>query len=167
MTRVVVEGTEVVVRLGLREALAARRRTVRVPVRALRGIGVETSWWRVLRGEAGPGRWLPGRCVGTRRGPDGTDFVAVRSDGPALYMDLAAGAPFSRVAVSVPDPDATGSALRAAMPAEPELSDAPEEAEEAGEAGSPEGSKGARRAEESERQRESGGFEEPEGREPS
>ncbi|MEV5973427.1 hypothetical protein [Streptomyces sp. NPDC051921] len=120
MTRVAVEGDEVVVRLGPRETLAARRRTVRVPVRALRGVGVETSWWRVLRGEAGPGRWLPGHCVGTRHGPDGTDFVAVRSDGPALYMDLAADAPFRRVAVSVPHPAETERALRVLMPGEPE-----------------------------------------------
>ncbi|MFI8825097.1 hypothetical protein [Streptomyces sp. NPDC053431] len=120
MTRVAVEGTEIVVRLGLRETLAARRHTVRVPAAALRGVGVEASWWRVLRGAAGPGMWLPGRCVGTRHGPDGTDFVAVRSDGPALYMDLAPDAPFRRVAVSVADPDETERALRAVMPGGPE-----------------------------------------------
>lgn len=29
------------------------------------------------------GRWLRGRCVGVRYGPDGTDFVARRADGPS------------------------------------------------------------------------------------
>ncbi|MFG3344331.1 hypothetical protein ACGF1Z_04625 [Streptomyces sp. NPDC048018] len=120
MARVVVEGAEIVVRLGLGEAMAARRRTVRVPVRALRGVGVETSWWRVLRGEAGPGRWLPGRCVGTRHGPGGPDFVAVRSDAPALFMDLSADAPFRRIAVSVPDPTETLTTLRTRLQDPPE-----------------------------------------------
>lgn len=119
MTRVTVEGTEIVVRLGLREALAARRRTVRAPVAALRALGVDASWWRVLRGEAGRGVWLPGRCVGLRHGPAGTDFVAVRAEAPALWMDLAPDAPFARIAVSVPDPDHTERALRALMPGEP------------------------------------------------
>ncbi|MFF0430680.1 hypothetical protein ACFYU9_00425 [Streptomyces sp. NPDC004327] len=119
MARVGVEGSEVVVRLGLGEMPAARRRTVRFAVSALREVGVETSWWRVLRGEAGRGRWLPGRCVGLRHGPDGTDFVALSADGPVLWMDLDLAAPFSRVAVSVPDPRATERALRALMPAKP------------------------------------------------
>lgn len=119
MARVSVEGSEVVVRLGLTEVPAARRRTVRFPVGALREVGVETSWWRVLRGEAGRGRWLPGRCVGVRHGPDGTDFVALRAGGPVLWMDLAPEAPFGRVAVSDPTPRATERALRAFMPKKP------------------------------------------------
>lgn len=96
MARVSVEGSEVVVLLGLAEMPAARRRTVRFPVAALREVGVETSWWRVLRGEADRGRWLPGRCVAVRHGPDGTDFVALRADGPVLWMDLAPEAPKTR-----------------------------------------------------------------------
>ncbi|MGW4163148.1 hypothetical protein [Streptomyces sp. NPDC004788] len=121
MARVTVEGSEVVVRLGLRETLAARRRTIRFPVSTLREVGVETSWWRVLRGEAGRGLWLPGRCVGLRHGPDGTDFVAVRAEGPALWMDLSPEAPFSRVSVSDPEPETTERALRVYMPTEPPL----------------------------------------------
>ncbi|MFF6773089.1 hypothetical protein ACFY8W_05935 [Streptomyces sp. NPDC012637] len=111
-----VEETEIVVRLGLREALAARRRTVRLPVSALRDVGVENSWWRVLRGEAARGVWLPGRCAGERRGPAGTDFVAVRAETPALQMDLGPASPYARVAVSVPDPERTERALRGLIP---------------------------------------------------
>ncbi|WP_219669939.1 hypothetical protein [Streptomyces bambusae] len=118
MSRVSVEGGEVVVRLSPQEALAARRRQLRVPVPALRGVRVEPSWWRVLRGAAGRGMWRPGRCVGVRRLPEGEDFVAVKSTGPALCMELGPDAPFRRVAVSVPDPARTERALRAAMPAE-------------------------------------------------
>ncbi|MFG2115485.1 hypothetical protein ACGFRB_23130 [Streptomyces sp. NPDC048718] len=116
MARMVVEGEEIVVRLGPGEIPAARRRTVRLPVSALRRVGVEPDWWRVLRGEAGPGRWLPGRCVGVRHGPSGTDFTAVRSGGPVLWIELAPGAPFSRVAVSDPTPDTTARTLRGLLP---------------------------------------------------
>ncbi|WP_185893767.1 hypothetical protein [Streptomyces sp. WAC05950] len=113
---VTVEGTEVVVRLGLREGLAARRRQVRVPVSALREVHVERSWWRVLRGRAGHGTWSPGRCSGVRNRPDGEDFVAVRAESTVLCLELDAGAPYRRVAVSVPDPERAERAVRAAMP---------------------------------------------------
>jgi hypothetical protein len=116
MARVVVEGERITVRLGPGEVPAARRRTVRLPGSALRRVGIEPDWWRVLRGEAGPGRWLPGRCVGVRHGPDGTDFVAVRAGGPVLWLELAPGAPFSRVSVSDPAPEATARALRGLLP---------------------------------------------------
>ncbi|MFF8598042.1 hypothetical protein ACF065_05340 [Streptomyces sp. NPDC015232] len=119
VTRVTVEGSRIVVRLGLREALAARRRTVRVPVAALRALGVEPSWWRVLRGEAARGVWRPGHCVGLRHGPAGTDFVAVRAEEPALWMELGPESRFALVAVSVPNPEHTARALRVHLPAEP------------------------------------------------
>ncbi|WP_063783874.1 hypothetical protein [Streptomyces sp. WM6372] len=119
MARVRVEGADLVVRLGFLEGLAARRREVRVPVSALRRVDVETSWWRVLRGLPGPGRWAPGRCVGIRHALGGEDFVAVRAGSVVLCMDLGPGAPFNRVAVSVAEPERTGQAVRAAMPDEP------------------------------------------------
>ncbi|MFJ3631402.1 hypothetical protein ACIPRL_29135 [Streptomyces sp. NPDC090085] len=119
MARVSVEGDEVVVRLGPRERMAARRRSaVRVPAAALRRAHVEADWWRVLRGEAGRGRWRPGRCAGIRRTTEGEDFVAVRAGGPVLCMDLDAGSPFAHVAVTVADPGAVGRRLRAALPAD-------------------------------------------------
>ncbi|MET9571751.1 hypothetical protein ACFYNW_00615 [Streptomyces virginiae] len=117
MAHVSVEGAEVVVRLGLREGLAARRRQVRVPVSALREVRVEKSWWRVLRGRAGHGTWSPGRCSGIRSRPDGEDFVAVKAKSTVLCLELDDGAPYRRVAVSVPDPERAERAVRAAMPA--------------------------------------------------
>ncbi|MFE2130369.1 hypothetical protein [Streptomyces amritsarensis] len=119
MARVTVEGSEVVVRLGLREGLAARRRQVRVPVSALREVHVERSWWRVLRGRAGSGTWSPGRCSGIRRRPDGEDFVAVKAESTVLCLELAEGAPFRRVAVSVPDAARAERAVREVMPQDP------------------------------------------------
>ncbi|MFI6148626.1 hypothetical protein [Streptomyces sp. NPDC051109] len=119
MARVSVRGSDVVVRLGFREGLAARRREVRVPVSALRRVDVETSWWRVLRGQPGTGLWAPGRCIGVRHALGGDDFVAVRAGSVVLCMDLGPGAPFSRVAVSVAEPERTRRAVLAAMPEEP------------------------------------------------
>ncbi|MEU3774606.1 hypothetical protein AB0F11_15655 [Streptomyces sp. NPDC032472] len=122
MARISVEGAEVVVRLSLREWLGARRRELRVPVAALRGVGLESSWWRVLRGAPGRGAWRPGRCVGIRRvdGGRGRDFVAVKAGGPVLWIDLDRDAAFGRLALSVPDPEGAERALRALLPAEPE-----------------------------------------------
>lgn len=117
MDRVVVEDHDIVVRLAWWEKLAARRREVRVPVSALRQVHIEPDWWRALRGECGRGVWIPGRCVGTRRLPDGQDFVTVRVDQPVLCVELRRGAPFRRVAVSVPDPDEV---LRTLLPLVPE-----------------------------------------------
>ncbi|WP_063831318.1 hypothetical protein [Streptomyces sp. NRRL F-2664] len=119
MARVSVEGAEVVVRLGLREGLAARRRQVRVPVAALRDVRVERSWWRVLRGRPGHGTWSPGRCSGVRSRPAGEDFVAVKAESTVLCLELGDGAPFRRVAVSVADPERAERAVRAVMPPAP------------------------------------------------
>ncbi|MDN3294325.1 hypothetical protein QWM81_09740 [Streptomyces ficellus] len=114
MARVVVDGTDIVVRLSWWEKLAARRRNVRVPVSALRRARIEPDWWRALRGRCGKGFWSPARlCVGTWRLPDGTeDFVAVRADGPVLCVELRHWAPFGRLAVSVPDPKEAVRVLR-------------------------------------------------------
>ncbi|MCB5164990.1 hypothetical protein LG634_09130 [Streptomyces bambusae] len=121
MSRVTVEGDEVVVRLGFGEWLPARRREIRVPASTVRGVRIETNWWRALRGEAGRGRWAPGRCVGVRQAADGEQFVALKAGGPVLCMELGAGAPFREVAVSVRAADAEEAqrVVRAAMPEAP------------------------------------------------
>ncbi|WP_329192771.1 MULTISPECIES: hypothetical protein [unclassified Streptomyces] len=123
MARLSVEGAEIVVRLSMRERLAVRRRHhIRVPVAAVREVAVETSWWRVLRGTAGRGSWHPGHCVGIRRSPEGgggEDFVSVRARGPVLRLELAAGAEFRRIALSIPDPQATARRLRSLRPEDP------------------------------------------------
>lgn len=117
MARVVVEGTDIVVRLSWLEKVAARRREVRVPVSALRQVHVEPDWWRALRGVPGKGIWIPAQlCVGTRRLQEGNDFAAVRADGPVLCVELRRSAPFSRLAISVPDPEEP---MRALLPLVP------------------------------------------------
>lgn len=106
MARVVVEGTEIVVRLSWREKVAARHRDVRVPVSTLRQLYIEPDWWRALRGECDRGTCIPDRlCAGVRHLQEGQDFTLVRVGSPVLCVELRQGAPFSRLAISVPDPD--------------------------------------------------------------
>lgn len=104
MARLLVGEEDLVVRLSWREVPAARRRSVRVPLSAVRRVSEETSWWRVLRGWPSGGRWVPERfCVGTWRQPSGPDFVAVRPGTPAVVIETVARRPFARLSVSVPD----------------------------------------------------------------
>ncbi|WP_326665512.1 hypothetical protein [Streptomyces sp. NBC_00385] len=108
MARVLIEGTDIVVRLSWREKAAARRREVRVPLSALRHVYVEPDWWRALRGERESGTCVPGRlCAGIRRHREGQDFTLVRSGGPVLCVELHRSAQLSRLAVSVPDAEET------------------------------------------------------------
>ena len=116
MGRIVVEGSDIVVRLSWLEHVAARRGAVRVPVDALREVHIEPDWWRALRGECGKGLWIPRRCVGTRHMRYQQDFVAIKADGPVVCVELAPWAPFSRLAVSDPDPDRATEALLPLVP---------------------------------------------------
>ncbi|MFD9030704.1 hypothetical protein ACFVZW_06005 [Streptomyces sp. NPDC059567] len=117
MARVTVEGTDIVVRLSLREKLAARRRRLRVPLTALREVRVEPDWWRALRGLRGRGLWIPDRlCVGTRVLPDGEDFAVVVPGRPVVCVELRRGAAYGRLAVSDPDPERAVRELRPYVP---------------------------------------------------
>jgi hypothetical protein len=126
MARVVVEGTDIVVRLSWWEKAMTCHRDVRVPVTKLRSPRVEPDWWRALRGERGRGTWIPGRLYagvrplrlysGVRPLEEGRDFVSIREGRPVLCVELRRGAPYSRLAVSVPDPE---EAMRALLPLTP------------------------------------------------
>lgn len=105
MARVLVQGSDIVVRLSWWEKLLTRRRDVRVPLSALRRVYLQPDWWRALRGTCGRGTWIPARrCAGVRHVGQTKDFVVIRADGPVLCVELDASAPFSRLAVSDPDP---------------------------------------------------------------
>ncbi|MGW2088541.1 hypothetical protein [Streptomyces sp. NPDC001880] len=117
MARVVIKSAEIVVRLSWLEKAAARHRNVRVPVSALRQIHVEPDWWRALRGEHDRGTCIPGQlCAGVRQLQEGQDFTWVRANTPVLCMELRRSAPFSRLAVSVPDPEEALRTLRPLVP---------------------------------------------------
>ncbi|MGW4893152.1 hypothetical protein ACWEQL_12935 [Kitasatospora sp. NPDC004240] len=115
MARLVVEGEELVVRLARWERLAAGRGGVRVPLTAVVRVTVERDWWRALRGVRGRGTWIPGALsLGSRPQPEGQDFAAVRPRRPVVCVDLRRPAPFVRLAVTDPDPEATARTIRAA-----------------------------------------------------
>ncbi|MGW0366725.1 hypothetical protein [Streptomyces sp. NPDC002990] len=117
MARVVVREPYIVVRLSWWEKILARRREVTVPLHALRRVYIQPDWWRVLRGSCGRGVWIPARrCIGVRHLGEVKDFVAVRADTPVLCVELGATAPFSRLAVSDPQPQEPLRALAPRIP---------------------------------------------------
>ncbi|MEU6146276.1 hypothetical protein ABZ848_38775 [Streptomyces sp. NPDC047081] len=102
MTRMLVDGDDLVVRLSWWQKAAARRRDVRVPLAAVRRVTAEPDWWRALRGHHEQGVCVPGAlCLGRRAHQAGNDFVAVRPGRPTVCVELAAPAPFRLLAVSV------------------------------------------------------------------
>jgi hypothetical protein len=109
----IVEGTDVVVRLSALEKLAAFRGNVRLPVSLVRGASVEPDPWTALRGIRSPGTGWPGVIAyGTRRFRGGRDFAAVLGHRPAVRLDLDPQSPFSRLVVSVADPEVAAARVR-------------------------------------------------------
>ena len=113
MARLLVKDAEVVVRLSWWEKIAAGRRNVRVPLRAVHDVAVETDWWRPLRGERSTGICIPSLiALGVRRHREGRDFTAVRTLGPVVRVELWPSSPFARLAVSMSDADSVAAAVR-------------------------------------------------------
>jgi hypothetical protein len=113
MARLVVKGGDLIVRLSWWEKAAARRRNVHVPLSAVHQVAVEPDWWRALRGVPGRGTFIPGvLSLGTRPHPCGKDFAAVHAPRPVVCVELRHPSPYSRLAVTGPDPQATARTLR-------------------------------------------------------
>lgn len=106
---------ELVIGLSPLEQLAAFRREVRVPLCELRSVTAEPDPWSALRGVRAPGTGIPGVVAYGVRRMTGTapDFAAVHGHGPAVRLECGAGARFSRLVVSVPDPEAAVREIRA------------------------------------------------------
>jgi hypothetical protein len=100
MAHITVDLNDVVVHLTALESAAAWRRSVTVPISALRMVHVEESplvglpMWR-LPGVACPGLFV----LGSRRRHGRREFAAVRAGRPAVVLD-AEGAAWERVLVS-------------------------------------------------------------------
>ncbi|WP_314176571.1 hypothetical protein [Streptomyces winkii] len=117
MAKLRVKDEELIVRLSWWEKAAARRVGVRAPLAAVRRVAVERDWWRALRGVDGRGLSVAGGLyVGTRRHGRAEDFVALRRHGPHVCVELRPPSPFSLIAVSAADPDATAAWLRDLAP---------------------------------------------------
>jgi hypothetical protein len=110
-----VESGELIVRLSGVERAAAMRREVRIPLSCVIGVCAEPDPWGALRGIRAPGTGIPGvAAYGVRRVTGGApDFAAVHGRGPAVRIDLAPGASFGRIVVTVDDAQRTVDAVRA------------------------------------------------------
>lgn len=121
MASLVVRGDELIVRLTGIERLVAMHGDVRVPLDAVLDISTEPDPWCELRGIRSPGTGFPGVIAyGVRRlTGDRPDFAAVWGRRPAVRVQLAPGAPFARLLVTVADPAATVEALRLGLATTP------------------------------------------------
>lgn len=100
MAHITVDLNDVVVHLTALETVAAWRRSVRVPITALRMVHVEELPLAGLSRWRWPGLACPGVfVVGSRRRQGRREFAAVHSGHPAVVLD-AEGAAWDRVVVS-------------------------------------------------------------------
>jgi hypothetical protein len=113
-----IDRDSLVIELSFLEQLAAFRGNVRVPLATVSSIVVEQRPWSALRGFRAPGTGLPGVIAyGTRLVTGGApDFAALHGRGPAVRVELCAGAPFGRLLVTVDDPVATVAAAQLRAP---------------------------------------------------
>jgi hypothetical protein len=115
MATVTVDGPDLVVRLSWKEKMGALHGDVRVPVSSVQTATVELTPWNAIRGNKVAGTGIPGRtALGVRYSSEGKDFTAVHPDQSAVRIDLDAKSPYSRLLVSVPDPESTVAAVCAA-----------------------------------------------------
>jgi hypothetical protein len=116
VAELVIDGSDLVVRLSPLEKLGAFRGNVRVPVSAVRAVRVSAPAWSELRGIRAPGTGWPGAiALGTRRGGFGRDFAAVSRDRAAVVVELE-DAPFGRLVICTPDAEATAARIEALRP---------------------------------------------------
>jgi hypothetical protein len=103
VAQLVVDGTDLVVHLTLREKIAGFHADIRVPLSSIQSASVPEYPWMALRGWRMAGVAFPGRiAVGTRKHGTGFDFTCVRKKERAVQIDATTGR-FSRFVISVPD----------------------------------------------------------------
>lgn len=105
MASVEVRQGELIVTLTRLERLAALRGGIRVPLSAIQSVCADPAPWSSVRGIRVIGTGVPGMLAyGVRRMTgQGPDFAALHGRGPALRIECAPGAPYSRIIVSVAD----------------------------------------------------------------
>lgn len=106
-----------VLRLSALEKIAAVRGDIQVPLSQVEAVAVEEQPWRHLRGIRAPGTGFPGVIAyGVRLATGGApDFAALRGRGPAVRVDLCAGARYGRLLVTVPDAAGTAATVHAGL----------------------------------------------------
>lgn len=114
MADVLVGDDEVTLRLRGWERWAALHGDITVPRSSVRGVAVVAKPFDHLRGLRLPGTCVPRRlCIGTWQAKGVRDFVAVGFDRPAVMvaLDPAGAGGWTRMIVSVDDPQAVGRQL--------------------------------------------------------
>lgn len=115
MARLIIDSSDLVVKLSWLEKLGAVHGNVRVPLRAVRSAMVEPRPWDLVRGFRLAGTGLRGVAVlGTRYFGGGRDFVAVTNGRPAVRVELSEDARYARLLVSVNDAESTVAAIHGA-----------------------------------------------------
>lgn len=113
-----IDGDQLLVRLSPPERLAAFcLRDVRFPLASVTDVAVEPNVWTALRGIRAPGTGIPYVIAyGTRRHRGGKDLALVRGGRrPGLRVDFGDGAPYSRLVISVEDPQEQAKLIRRAQ----------------------------------------------------
>jgi hypothetical protein len=115
MAAIRISGGDLIVKLSHLEKAGAMRGDVRVPVSAVRTVRVTDDAWSELEGIRAPGTGWPGViALGTRRG-GGKQFAAVYRHRRSIVIDLE-GADFTRLIVSLNDPDGVAARIREVIP---------------------------------------------------
>lgn len=119
MAELVVDGSDLLLRLPPRQKIAAFHANIRVPLTSVRSVAVVEKPWLALRGRRMAGTALRGvAAMGTWTHSGGEhDFCVLRGHGqPALQVELATGR-FTRFLVGLDpgvDPEAEADRLAAA-----------------------------------------------------
>jgi hypothetical protein len=101
----IVEGSDLVIKMSELEKFEAVHPDIRVPISTIRAVRVVEDAWPELRGIRAPGTGIPGViAVGTRRGSFGKDFAVVHGRERAVVVELE-GANYARILVTTPDAD--------------------------------------------------------------
>lgn len=114
MAELVVEGTELVLRMSRWEQLGAFSGDLRFPRSSVAAVTTCTPAFAGVHGWRSMGTGIPGKVVlGTRRVSGGVrEFAAVYGRHPgAVLVDLV-GQRFARLVVSAPDPDTLAATIR-------------------------------------------------------
>jgi hypothetical protein len=107
MPTLTIDGDELLVHLAALERLAAFHfHDVRFPLASVTDVAVEPNVWTALRGIRAPGTGIPNVIAyGTRRHAGGKDLVLVTGGRrPGLRVDFGEGAPYSRLVITLADP---------------------------------------------------------------
>ena len=100
MARLIVTDEDVTVELTTKEHLLSMHKSFTVPRSEVASIDHVDNVLSEVQGHKVTGEGLPETKLGTFESPDGTDFCAVKGNGPGTVVTLAEGAQYRRILVS-------------------------------------------------------------------